>query len=253
MEATKIEKLCNAVRTLIKEQKLQATKILELEKKLDIAEKYSKQTEKALEDEKDQIDKRFDCALERFDLIDPVIEEHNDSIEDLEKKSGDIAKKLNTLNESIQNMNIEIKDLETKVKSEDKKDSNPENKQEIKQCRYDRVGYCKKGVNKCKFLHVSETCTFYLENGFCNKLRCLQRHPRKCTFFERGHCKRNDCKYLHRTGIQKECANCEISSRVTYFCEHCEKSYCNNCTVKDAHVREPYKSNDLVGCMDIHN
>ena len=155
-------------------------------------------------------------------------------------------------------MNAEISDLENKVKSENKindldsKLENNENKQGIKQCRYDRVGYCKKGIDECNFLHASETCTFYLEKGFCNKMQCLQRHPRKCIFFERGHCKRNDCRYLHRTRLQKECENCETISRVTYYCEHCEKSYCNNCTVKEAHLRDLYKSNDVVGCKDIH-
>jgi hypothetical protein len=59
LDATKCEKVYSAVRILIKEPKIHATKIAELEKKLENRELILK-LEKALKDEKDETDKRFD-------------------------------------------------------------------------------------------------------------------------------------------------------------------------------------------------
>ena len=58
MDATKFEKVYSAVRILIKEQKVHATKITEMEKKLENEEKLILKLEKAFDDEKDETDKR---------------------------------------------------------------------------------------------------------------------------------------------------------------------------------------------------
>ena len=50
----------------------------------------------------------------------------------------------------------------------------------------------------------------------------------------------------------KECDNCENKSQVTYYCEFCEKSFCNACTVEEAHATNPDKSNQLTECKFIH-
>ena len=89
MEETKLKKVYSAVRILIKEQKIQCIKISELEKKLDIQEKLSKRLEKALNDEKDQVDKRFDSVIDRFENLETVVEEHTDTIDETEKKSSE--------------------------------------------------------------------------------------------------------------------------------------------------------------------
>ena len=89
MEETKFEKVYSAVRNLIKEQKMQCIKFSELEKKLDIQEKLSKRLEKALNDEKDQVDKRFDSVIDRFENLETVVEEHTDTIDETEKKSSE--------------------------------------------------------------------------------------------------------------------------------------------------------------------
>jgi hypothetical protein len=268
MEETKFEKVYSAVRILIKEQKMQSIKIAELEKKIDIAEKLSKRHEKALNDEKDQIDKRFDSVIERFENLDTIVEEQTETIDDIEKKSNDITDKLNSINESLKKINNEIEELEKKCKCElneanvadvDATESDTERdetniQEEIRQCRFDRVGYCNKGKDDCKFLHVVETCNFYLQNGYCNKVTCIKRHPKRCYFFERGFCKRNDdCRYLHRTGIQmKPCDNCGKISNLTYYCEFCGKSYCSHCTVEEAHDKDLHKLNLLTECKNIH-
>ena len=69
----------------------------------------------------------------------------------------------------------------------------------VKLCRFDRIGYCRVGKDKCFFYHADETCEIYEELGFCFKLVCQERHPRPCRYFRRGRCYReNECKYLHR-------------------------------------------------------
>ena len=235
MDERSFEKMYNAVRMLIKDQKFQATKILELEKKIDKNEKFSKAVEKALNNEKEQIDKRFDAAIDRFDTIDKVVEEHIETIDEIEKKSCEITNKLESLNNTLKQINEEIVKLEKKHGCEidggktdnvDTAESN-ENKEEIRQCKFDRVGFCNKGSDKCKFLHVEEICDFYLKNGYCNRVKCIKRHPKKCFYFERGHCTRmEDCRYYHRTAKQmKKCENCENTSKATYFCEFCGKVF----------------------------
>ena len=90
MDEKKTQNVYNGVKILIKEQKIQSTKILELEKKFDIIEKINarlKKLENTLDDEKDQTDNRFDNVIERFDNCDSAIAE-------LENKFSDITKNI---------------------------------------------------------------------------------------------------------------------------------------------------------------
>ena len=57
--------------------------------------------DKALNEEKDQIDKRFDSVIDRFENVDKVGEEHIDTIADLEVKSCDITKNLTFMEELL--------------------------------------------------------------------------------------------------------------------------------------------------------
>ena len=107
---------------------------------------------------------------------------------------------------------------------------------------------------KCNFLHIEETCPFYIRNGYCNKVACKTRHPKNCYFFEKGFCKwAEDCRYNHRQSIQtKQCDKCGKDSMITYYCEICENSFCNMCTVEEAHVQDPQISNLTNTCNNIH-
>ena len=263
MEATKFEKVYNAVRILIKEQKVHAIKIAELENKLDEKEKNILKLEKALHDEKDETDKRFDSVIDRFAILDYVVEEHTDTIDEIEKKADDISSKLNAINVSLKEIDKEIKELESKRTSDQKElenanDDSVENDtancdDEIRQCWFDRVGYCNKGRDKCKFMHIEETCEFYTQNGYCNKVRCKKRHPRRCYYDQTGSCIRNEeCRYLQiaKKQIQK-CSNCEIKTNLTYYCDICDNDFCNHCTLKEAHVENPNKSNDMAKCKNV--
>ena len=64
MDETKLEKVYNAVRILMKEQKVNSLKMTEMEKKLDANEKYISKLEKDLDEEKKETDKRFDSVLD---------------------------------------------------------------------------------------------------------------------------------------------------------------------------------------------
>ena len=70
-----------------------------LERKIDKNEEVSRRVEKALNDEKEQIDKRFDSALDRFDNFDKIVAEHIENIGEIESKSLDITNKIDSINE----------------------------------------------------------------------------------------------------------------------------------------------------------
>ena len=65
--------------------------------------------EKAVYDEKDETDKRFDCVIDRFDNLDTLVEEQTDTIDEIKKKAGEITRKLSTVNETLEIIDIEIK------------------------------------------------------------------------------------------------------------------------------------------------
>ena len=259
MDETKLEKFYNAVRILVKEQKVQSKKISELENKINITGRFKKD----LDDEKKETDKRFDSVIDRFENLEKTVEENIESIAEIESKSLAITLKLQQINESLKKINDEIKECEKKEEIKlDKTDNDntveneniSRNEKEIKQCKFDRAGYCNLGKDKCNFLHVEETCSFFIKNGYCNKIACKKRHPKNCYFFEQGFCKwAEDCRYNHRQGIQtKQCDKCGKDSRITYYCDICENTFCNMCTVDEAHVQDPQKSNLTNNCKNIH-
>ena len=150
-----------------------------------------------------------DSAIERFDNLDTVVEDQTDTMDEIEKKGDEISRKLNTVNETLAIINAEIKVLESQKKieldevknaAEDSTDDDDVMNDEIRQCWFDRVGYCREGKDQCKFLHIEEICQYYLQNGHCNRVRCKRRHPRQCYYDRTGYCWRNnDCRYLHES------------------------------------------------------
>ena len=71
---------------------------------------------------------------------------------------------MDQINDSLKKINVEIAELESKENHKEKiADSNTiddgdNDKEEIKQCRFDRVGVCLVRKDKCKFLDGEETC-----------------------------------------------------------------------------------------------
>ena len=105
------------------------------------------------------------------------------------------------------------------------------------------------------FFHSEETCRDYIKNGICTKISCRKRHPRQCRYFLGSICRRGEtCKYLHyNRETTDQCKRCEKSCQNIYYCEFCSKSFCSNCTVKEAHVNNIYHyDQDLIKCSSIH-
>ena len=75
--------------------------------------------EKALNEEKDETDKRFDSAIGRFDNIDTLVEEHTDAIDVIKNKADEVTRKLNTVNETLKIIDAEIKVLESQIEHEE--------------------------------------------------------------------------------------------------------------------------------------
>ena len=93
MEETKFDKVYNAVRILIKEQKVHSTKIAEIEKKLDLNEKYISKLEKDL-NEKDETDKIFELDKQRLDNL---IKKIDTKLEEVEKVIQESVAKIKTM------------------------------------------------------------------------------------------------------------------------------------------------------------
>ena len=204
----------------------------------------------ALDDERDQIDKRFDNVIERFDECNDTLVDHIDSIVILESKFSELTTHIGDLNEAIKKVDTEIKEIEKKKQSEVRNNYCDKG---VKECKFNKFGYCYKGHEKCKFYHSLQTCQMYLDSGLCNRHGCRDRHPRPCYYYQQGYCKRKEeCKYLHvKNTSEKTCKNCDAKSYQIYFCEFCSNSYCGHCTVKEAHSEKKYHYEDLC-CKNIH-
>ena len=120
---------------------------------------------------------------------------------------------------------------------------------ERKQCKYDRQGYCKESES-CPFYHTNEMCEDYIRLGICYKETCRLRHPKPCRY--RDQCYRGKvCRYLHYT---RSCDRCERFSYKHYYCEICKKTFCQNCTVEEAHWKNIYTETncEIPKCEHIH-
>ena len=250
MEGNISENLEVTVKILMKEVKSQASKISELEKNYVIVGKLLekiKRVDKDLKDEKNETDKRFDNVIENFESCNNTIVDHIDSIDEKEIKLCKVTTEMTMVNDAIKKFDDEIKEIEKRHGNEE-----PANQNEVKQCRFDKYGFCREGMEKCNFFHSPDTCGPYLEKGYCNKLVCRKRHPKRCIYFDQGYCKRNnECRYLHKSQVVNKCKKCAQVSNTTYFCEFCNESFCGQCIVEEAHI---HKSDKLMGgCESIHH
>ena len=103
---------------------------------------------------------------------------------------------MDQINDSLKKINVEIAELESKENHKEKiADSNTiddgdNDKEEKKQCRFDRVGVCLVRKDKCKFLDGEETCCeLYLD--MVTATNASEDIPENVTLRERGFCKRS--------------------------------------------------------------
>ena len=75
--------------------------LFKVEKKIETNGKLTKQIDKALNEVTDQIVRRFDSVIDKFENVDKVVEEHIDTIADLEVKCCDITKSVTFMKELL--------------------------------------------------------------------------------------------------------------------------------------------------------
>jgi len=185
MDKKAIENLISAVKVIRNNQKGQASKILELEAKLnsigDIESRLARLEEESKGKDKDE---RFEELDDRIDGIGNVVDSHIDSITKLEENKMDIVKRLGEIDDNIKKINDEI------LKIEEEKSLKEDNTKQlkVKVCRFNNLGYCKVGKKQCHFYHSEVICEIYTEKGICYRRLCEKRHPRPCRYEEKGTC-----------------------------------------------------------------
>ena len=173
-----MENLVNAIKVVRTNQKAQHVKIGELDKKFDLVKNIHdrlRKLEAALEKEKVETDNRFDKAIDRFDNINGVIDDHIEGISDLEEKYSLVSKKLEDIDCAISKFEREIKILEENSARNDVQEK------EVKICKFNNFGFCN-ADSDCKFYHSEEKCEIYFNVGVCYRMFCKKRHPRVCKF-----------------------------------------------------------------------
>ena len=114
----------------------------------------------------------------RVNIIEKVKDFQEDVI--IEK----IQEQKEILQEKIDTIEMSIKLIDRMLQSENKpKEENEESETvKLKQCRYNRRGFCKM-KDECPFYHSSEICVDFVVSGVCSETSCLQRHPQTCYSF----------------------------------------------------------------------
>jgi len=186
----------------------------------------------------------------KLNELEKVLNIHSDEIKQIEVNKYKLEEMLMKLDDNIERKNNEIEESIKKIAELSEK----EMEDEIKQCVFDRKGYCKEEGN-CKYFHSDETCIDFVNSGMCIKQKCRKRHPQKCRYDQKSICFRGEsCRYLHGQNRNIEnCNRCESESLVRYYCEFCSKSFCSSCTTKEAHGNNFYNlETNSVGCSFVH-
>ena len=257
MDQKTTDSVLTSIQNLKKDQKVVANKVIKL---TEAFQNTIKKMEKKINEKFELYDERFKKVEEPFKDLKKVVNKHSDDVVKLEEEYQYTVKLINLIDKNLSEIETKIEVSEgliEKLKHEENKheENNHDEKEDcIKQCIFDRKGYCYQKEN-CDFFHTEEICTTHVENGICNKTICRKRHPRQCRYYSRGNCRRGEsCKYLHGQGKPiSQCNKCESSSTQTYYCEVCGKTFCSECTVKEAHALNIYEAYEAVDCSKIHN
>ena len=258
-------KISESIEKLKFEKRIIANKVIEFSNafKNTIAKLEKKYEEKftAFENKLEKLEnERIPKSEDQIKSVLLVVEKHSDDISKLENEYSRTDELLKEIDKNL--LELEIKILECNEMIENlklKEAKDMVNDEEVKQCIYDRSGFCREN-NDCQFFHSEEICDIYLGKRICWKEKCRKRHPKTCWYFQRGYCKRGEsCRYLHENLVSQKplnpncCDRCEIISERRYFCEFCRKNFCHNCTAKSAHIENIYiKDQETPNCSDVH-
>ena len=146
----------------------------------------------------------------------------------------------------------DIQSIDDKVKVLDMQEK--QSMEEIRKCFHYNKGFCKR-KNECPLYHPENTCKQFEKEGFCSRSICRDRHQKTCKYWKAGHCYRGEsCQFSHRDTKHEflnYCEKCKNPAINLYYCDFCGKSFCSECTVKEAHDKN-YIVEEIKGCKQIH-
>ena len=264
-------KISESIEKLKQEKRILANKLLEftqafknsiakIEKKHD--ERFAAYDKKLAKLENDRLEsatsKDCECTAQVKE-VKSVVDKHSDNVSKLEKECNDTNELIRKIDENLEELDNKI-NVSNKIIEDLKQATTRKPEEEIKQCIFDRTGFCRE-KDQCMFFHTEEICDVFLEKHKCWKRKCLKRHPKICRYFQRGVCTRDDCIYLHESNVHAgivdnfadSCDKCDNLTYQRYFCEFCSKNFCANCTSKEAHKINIYKNQENPSCSNIHN
>ena len=220
------------------------TRVEKMEKKIS---EYENKRSKDHNELASQIVKLKETVAEDFENLRKKEVQLSDDVSTLETERKHVANEINLIEIALSKVNDKLEELELKVNKEHETKETPETN-EAKVCAFNNKGYCKE--QNCAFFHADLECQIYKYSGKCWKQNCRLRHPKICRY--KSQCYRGEsCRYLH---YNSPCGRCETYSEKCYYCEFCKKSFCDMCTIDQAHIKNIYdeKDSEHPSCTRIH-
>ena len=196
MDQKTAEFVLRSIEALRKDQKVIIKKVMEFSDAFKISiEKIKK--------EKTDESETYQTRMNHFET---VLNMHTNEIENIQHEKVKIDAWIKVIDDNLDDVDKRIEESTKKIENFEVNDM----RNEIKQCIYDRRGYCRKGIN-CVYFHSEEICIDYVEKSICSRVCCRKRHPHPCRYFLRGNCRRGEsCSYLHsQKGLERQLEKCE--------------------------------------------
>ena len=233
----KIAEVCK--NKFAKVEREQAEKHLSYEKKLEVLENKGVERYASIDDKVDHLS----CDIEELKKDEVKL---SDDVSIIEAERKQVTETISIIDDTLSEIKVQINAFEKHIHENKLKQ---EENNSRKTCRFNNKGYCTE-QERCQFFHADKDCEIYKRTGVCWKIGCRLRHPKTCWYGER--CFRGEsCGYLHHT---VSCDRCEQKSQTRYYCEFCEKSFCERCTNQKAHIENIYgtEQNKNPNCDNLH-
>ena len=254
MDEDMLKYIVEAVKQLQKDQRAHSYKLVKV---TDVCRNKFKEVKFEFNEKNKEVEDEFKKVYNTLDNLEINVDERVANLKEEETKLSEnvsileverevIAVKIHSIDKALIELNENIIELKNKPENEDTTETKELDK---KQCKFYKQGYCRE-KESCPFYHSDQNCSVYLSNGICWKRGCRERHPKPCRY--NINCFRGkSCRYFHDN---VPCDRCDTFSHNLYYCEICKKSYCQNCTVKEAHTRNIYENVDQseVKCEHLH-
>ena len=181
MDQKTVDAILVSIQNLKKVQRVIANKVIKLSD--DLENKFAT-LEKKTNDRFDIYDKELKTIKEPNETLKISVEKHSDDVAKIEAELEHNAGPIEILDNNLQEMDTKIEASEILVKKleNDLINQNNVDKSEIKQCMFDRKGFCRE-QESCKFYHTDQICEIYIANQMCWKQNCKLRHPKHCRYF----------------------------------------------------------------------